>query len=156
MCSGKSTVGKILAQRLCWKFVDIDEEIEKREGLSIPEIFSGRGEPYFRELELEVLKELLEEEKVVVSTGGGLGANTEAVELMKRKGFVVWLKVSFEEFIKRCGTGEGRPLLQRGKEELRRLLESRNKVYSMAHLHLESKEPQEAAEEIMKALLSQP
>jgi len=154
MCSGKTTVGRIVAQKLRWDFVDTDEEIEKREGFSIPEIFEKKGEDYFRRLELEVLKELSKRRKVVVSTGGGLGANPEAMELMKDKGLVVWLPISYEEFIKRCGKDGSRPLLKKGEEELRRLLSERNKIYSHAHLKLPPGEPEELARRILS--LSQP
>jgi shikimate kinase (EC 2.7.1.71) len=75
MCSGKSTVGKLLADKLGYTFWDIDQLIEEREGKSIEEIFKDKGEEYFRSLEMKVLEEFLEKEKVVVSTGGGLGAN---------------------------------------------------------------------------------
>jgi shikimate kinase len=74
MCSGKSTVGKLLADKLGYTFWDIDQVIEEREGKSIEEIFRDEGEEYFRSLERSVLEEFLEKERVVVSTGGGLGA----------------------------------------------------------------------------------
>ena len=145
MCSGKTTVGKMLSERLGWGFLDVDEEIERKEGLSIPEIFEKKGEPYFRDLELRTLRELAKRKKVVISTGGGLGANPEAMELMKEKGLVVWLKVSYEEFIKRCGGDENRPLLRLGEEELKELLKERESVYSKAHLHVEEGDPEGAA-----------
>lgn len=149
MCSGKTTVGNLLAEKLGWNFLDVDEEIEKREGLTIPEIFKQKGERYFRKLEIEVLKELASLHRVIVSTGGGLGANPQAMKLMKEKGFVVWLKVSFEEFLKRCGNDTSRPLLSLGEEKLRELLKERERVYSQAHLILESEDPESMAERIV-------
>ena len=145
MCSGKTTVGKMLSERLGWEFLDVDEEIERKEGLSIPEIFEKKGEPYFRDLELRTLRELARRKKVVISTGGGLGANPEAMELMREKGLVVWLKVSYEEFMKRCGGDENRPLLRLGEEKLKELLKERESVYSKAHIKVEEKGPEEAA-----------
>ncbi|HIC97788.1 MAG TPA: shikimate kinase, partial [Aquificaceae bacterium] len=72
MGSGKTTVGGIVARRLGWEFLDTDEEIEKKEGMSVKDIFTRKGELYFRKLELEVLKEVSGRESVVVATGGGL------------------------------------------------------------------------------------
>lgn len=145
MCSGKTTVGKLLAEKLGWEFIDIDGEIESKEGLSIPDIFKSKGEDYFRNLEFEVLKGVSRRERVVVSTGGGLGANPEAMELMKERGLVVWLKVSYEEFLKRCAGSKDRPLLELGEEKLRKLLKEREKVYSEAHLKLEGRDPRSIA-----------
>ena len=145
MCSGKTTVGRILSERLGWDFLDVDEEIERKEALSIPEIFEKKGEPYFRDLELRTLRELAERKKVVISTGGGLGANPEAMELMKAKGLVVWLKVSYEEFIKRCGNNKNRPLLKLGEDRLKELLKVREEVYSKAHIHVKGENSEEAA-----------
>lgn len=141
MCSGKTTVGSLLAQRLRWRFRDTDEEVERREGMSIAELFQKKGERHFRLQERLVLAELLEEDRVVVSTGGGLGANLEAMELMKAKGLVVWLRVGFETFLQRCGSDPSRPLLKRDERELRELFEERAQVYGRAHLTLDGSLP---------------
>ncbi len=151
MCSGKSTVGREIARRLGWEFVDTDEEIERREGMTVPQIFALRGEAYFRGREREVLEELLSREGVVISTGGGLGADPSAMELMKRSAFVVWLKISFEEFLRRCASDQKRPLLRRGEEELRRLLSEREKVYRTAHLTVSQSAPERMAGDIIRA-----
>ena len=137
MCSGKTTFGKLLSKSLGWSFVDIDQEIERKEEMPIKEIFEKKGEEYFRKLEFEMLRSVAEKEKVVVSTGGGLGANLEAMEFMKSKGLVVWLKIDFETFLERCGQDPSRPLLKKGKEELLRLFENRTQVYKQAHLVLD-------------------
>ncbi|HAV40094.1 MAG TPA: shikimate kinase, partial [Aquificaceae bacterium] len=123
MCSGKSTVGKLLSLRLGWSFVDVDEEVQRLEAMTIPEIFEKKGEDYFRRLEVSVLEALSQKENIVISTGGGLGANPYAMELMKSKGLVVWLKVEFDTFIERCGKDPSRPLLKRSREELLKLFE---------------------------------
>jgi shikimate kinase (EC 2.7.1.71) len=100
MCSGKSTVGKLLADKLGYTFWDIDQVIEEREGKSIEEIFKSKGEEYFRSLERKVLEEFLGKERIVVSTGGGLGANPTAMEKMKSAGLVVWLDLDLKPFCK--------------------------------------------------------
>jgi len=153
MCSGKSTVGKLLSERLGWEFIDLDQEIVNREGLTIPDIFEKKGEPYFRELELEVLRDVSSRDRVVVSTGGGLGANPKAMEIMKKKGLVVWLKVSYEDFINRCGNDRNRPLLRRGEEELKDLMNKRERIYSMADMWIEAgATPEDAVKSIESKL----
>ncbi len=152
MCSGKTTAGRLLSEKLGWEFLDVDEEIERTEGITIPEIFEKKGEKYFRKLEREVLEKFSQRENVVISTGGGLGANSEAMKAMKEKGLVVWLKVSFEDFLKRCAKDKNRPLLRRSKEELRKLLEEREKVYREAHITLSGGDPAKMAREIVSAI----
>jgi len=71
MGAGKSTIGRILAKRVGWKFIDLDEEIERGEGHSIREIFDGKGEAHFRQLEYHYLQELSTAERVIVALGGG-------------------------------------------------------------------------------------
>jgi shikimate kinase (EC 2.7.1.71) len=152
MCSGKSTVGKLLADKLGYTFWDIDQVIEEREGKSIEEIFRDEGEEYFRSLERSVLEEFLKKERIVVSTGGGLGANLTAMEKMKSAGLVVWLDLDFETFLQRCAHQEGRPLLNRGLDYLRTLMEKREKVYRLAHIRLKADKPPDA---LVEGLLSQ-
>ncbi|MEZ0361248.1 MAG: shikimate kinase [Hydrogenobacter sp.] len=155
MGSGKTTVGKLLSERLGWKFYDLDQEIEKEEGMSIREIFQIKGESYFRDKELNLLKRLIPKEATVISTGGGLGANREALGIMKKYGFVVWLDVSFESFLQRCAGTEERPLLKKSCEELRDIYEKRKNVYSEAHLRVSAeKEPQKIVDEIIQNISS--
>ena len=152
MGSGKSTVGRLLARKLKVPFVDIDEEIEIREGLSIPQIFSLKGEPYFRNLELEVLKDVtLSLPSFVMATGGGLGANPQAMDFMKRHGIVVWLDIPFETFLKRTSKDPNRPLLQKGLEELQNLYNRRREIYRQAHYRVES---QKSIEQTVQKILS--
>lgn len=85
MGSGKSTVGKLLADKTSRDFVDVDKLIEEREKMKIKDIFEKKGELYFRELEKKYLQELLNTQNLVVSTGGGLGADAENMNQMKKK-----------------------------------------------------------------------
>lgn len=157
MCSGKTTVGELLASRLGWNFLDVDREIEKIEGMSIPQIFDTKGEEYFRRRELEILMSLTEGEKLVISTGGGLGANPEAMELMKSSGLVVWLRIDFETFLKRCGEDLSRPLLKKGREELFKLFEKRSENYRRAHVELDGTlEAHLLVEQILHACKNKP
>ncbi len=153
MCSGKSSIGRFLADTLGWKFIDLDEEVMVRERMTIPEIFEQKGEDYFRDLELRTLQEVSSIEEIVIATGGGLGANREAMDFMKSNGLVVWIDVDFEDFLKRCGRDRNRPLLRRGEEELRKLFESRKEVYKEADIHIKSQEDKEKTlRELLKAL----
>lgn len=152
MGSGKTTMGKLLAKKLKVPFVDIDEEIQIREGLTIPQIFSLKGEDYFRKTEFEVLKEITQTlPTFVMATGGGLGANPEAMEFMREHGKVVWLDIDFETFKRRTHKDKNRPLLQHSEEKLKELFERRKKVYSKAHCRVES---QKSIEETLKRIVN--
>ncbi len=154
MGSGKSTVGKILSKKTGMNFVDIDELIEKKEKMHIKDIFSKKGEAYFRDCEKREIEEFLGKKGFVVSTGGGLGANIENMKKMKKAGVVVWLDVSLDEVLKRCKIDNKRPLLQKPYEELKEMYNQRKKVYSMADIHIntEGKSPEDIAFEILERI----
>ena len=131
MGSGKSTVGRHLADLLNCPFIDSDAEIESRAGADIPWIFDVEGEAGFRRRETTVLKDLVEQPAAVIATGGGAILATENRELMARAGVVVFLNVSVARQLKRTGSGEGRPLLQQGdrEETLNQLMAEREPLY---------------------------
>jgi len=157
MCSGKSTLGRLLSSRLRLPFYDLDEEIVKREGLTVPQIFQKKGERYFRALELKVLRKLSRLPKGVFSTGGGLGANPKALALMKKEGFVLYLEVDFSTFVRRCLNSKERPLLGKSLLSLRGLYERRKRIYGRAHLRLKGeKSPRLLAEEALQFLKGTP
>ncbi|HEY4031471.1 MAG TPA: shikimate kinase [Caulobacteraceae bacterium] len=141
MGAGKSSVGKRLAQALDLPFKDADEEIECAAGLSIPDIFSLRGEAEFREGERRVIARLLDEPVHVLATGGGAFVNAETRALVKQKGAVsIWLKADPEVLARRVGRKDNRPLL-RGKDPrvaLAELLAVREPAYSQADFTIES------------------
>jgi len=154
MGSGKTTVGKILAKKLKVPFFDIDEEIVVREGLTIPQIFSLKGEQYFRNLEFEVLKEITRQiDKGVIATGGGLGANPTALTFMKENGTVIWLDIDFKLFKRRTFKDKNRPLLHLSTEELYKLFQKRKNIYQKAHIRVKSqRSPELTAEKILHQL----
>lgn len=131
MGSGKSTVGRHLADLLDCPFIDSDAEIESRAGADILWIFDVEGEAGFRRRETTVLKSLVEQPAAVIATGGGAILATENRELMARAGVVVFLNVSVAQQLKRTGSGEGRPLLQQGdrEETLTQLMAEREPLY---------------------------
>jgi len=114
MGSGKSTVGKLLAEQLGYEFIDTDQLIEKKEGMSIPDIFRERGEAAFRALERLVAKELGGKSSLVIATGGGLMLDDENAGILQKTGRVFCLVASPEEILRRISKNpEGdRPLLQ--------------------------------------------
>ncbi len=133
--SGKTTVGRAVAERLHRPFIDLDEEIERREGESIGQIFGERGEPYFRQLERKLTEELRGCGGMIVSPGGGWVANPGLVSLLRPPGRLVYLKVRPETALKRLGTNRSlRPLLSRPDPlaELKRLDVARRAGYESA------------------------
>lgn len=113
MGSGKSTAGRKLASQLNWSFIDLDEKIQKMEGMKIPDIFSLRGEPYFRKLETKALQELKSETNTVISTGGGTPCFGDNMDFMLDSGLTIYIRMSPVSLKKRLeGSAEGRPLLK--------------------------------------------
>ena len=131
MASGKSTLGKKLAQTLEIDFLDTDNEIEKRAGAEISWIFEVEGEEGFRERERKTLQKSVEKDNVVISTGGGIVTIEENRDLMIAKGKVVYLKTPIEIQLKRTENDKKRPLLSQGNREqtLRALKEERDPQY---------------------------
>lgn len=131
MGCGKTTVGVALARRLALPFVDTDRLIEEEYG-SIREIFARDGEARFREMETEVAQKLaLQEAACVISVGGGFPLRKQNVELMKKRGVLVWLKADKQTLLGRLLGDTTRPLLQ-GEAldgKLEKLLSDRNPIY---------------------------
>jgi len=151
MGSGKSTVGKILAEKLNMNFIDIDKLIEEKEGMKIKDIFEQKGESYFRELERKQIEVIVNQEGLVVSTGGGLGANLDNMNLMKKNGDVVWLDVSLNTVLDRLKNDQDRPLLKQPTEKIKQLFEERKNVYRLANIRInaDKKTPSQIVEEIL-------
>ena len=139
MGAGKSTVGRLLARRLGLCFVETDAMITAREGRSIPEIFADRGEPYFRQLEAEVLAALADKHGHVVATGGGFPCAPGAMDRLLHLGTVVWLAADFDSAYARANRVGGRPMLaDRTVEEAAALFRVREDCYRRAHLALDT------------------
>lgn len=135
MGCGKSTVGIRLSYKLRRVVEDTDKLIEKKEGLSINDIFTQKGEMAFRQMETDCLKELLNcKEERVISTGGGLPMKRENHALLKKLGTVFYLKISPECVWERLKNDTTRPLLQceNPLERIRTLLEEREALYAEA------------------------
>lgn len=112
MASGKSSIGRILAKKLRRRFADTDRLVVGREGRAIAEIFRTDGEEYFREVETETLRSLAGSEDLVVATGGGIVTQPANLELLRKLGFVVWLRADEAVILERVLRNRNRPLVQ--------------------------------------------
>jgi shikimate kinase len=140
MGSGKSTVGRALADELGWHFTDLDEEIEQREGTTIAAIFDTLGEPVFREIETVALRERVRSVQMgrpqVVSLGGGTFLAEENLTLATNNGVTVWLDCSLSMIERRIAAQAHRPLA-RDPAVLRELFHSRRDGYARADFRVE-------------------
>jgi shikimate kinase len=142
MGAGKSTVGRRLATKLALPFFDADQEIESAAGMSVQDIFSVYGEPYFREGERKVIARLLQEGPIVLATGGGAFMNEETRATVARAGVSIWLRAELPVLMRRVRKRANRPLLNTEDPEdtMRRLIAIRYPVYAQADLTVESHE----------------
>jgi shikimate kinase len=155
MGSGKSTVGPLVAERLGWRFVDVDDVIAAEAGCSIPEIFRDEGEMEFRRLERETIARLASGDALVLALGGGAieDAVTRGLLLENRETLVVHLQVELATTIARCkGTEDLRPVLA-DEANLAGRYERRLPLYRMAHvsLNVDALTPEQVADAIVRA-----
>ncbi len=156
MGAGKTAAGRLLAKKTGLGFIDLDRVIEKTEGMSIPEIFKKKGEPYFRSLEGKILGDLEKHKddikgflkkrgipyrgksgRWIISTGGGMPAFGDNIKILKDTGLVIYLKAGDEEIFKRIKNEKNRPVLGNGgfsRDDVKRILKKREKFYSRADL----------------------
>jgi shikimate kinase len=133
--TGKSTVGMRLARRLHWDWIDTDNEVERRAGRSIREIFATDGEPAFRKLERDVISDLVQRDRLVLSTGGGAILNPDTRRDLRSAGPVVWLmapvKTIASRILQDASTASRRPNLtaRGGVAEIRDVLATREPLY---------------------------
>jgi shikimate kinase len=137
MAAGKTSVGRALARRLDWKFLDIDELIERQEHLTVAEIFARHGEPYFRAAERAVVADQLQARHVVVATGGGTFVDPHNRAAIRSDGVSVWLDAPLERVIARM-PADGRRPLAGDRADLERLFEGRRLAYEQAHVRLDA------------------
>lgn len=134
MGAGKSTVSAKLSELLAMEIMEMDAYIQKKEGMSIKDIFATNGEEYFRNCESNTLIELRERKHMVVSCGGGVPLREKNVELMKNSGYVVWLTATPEAIYERVKDSTERPLLNGNMNVpfIQNLMESRREKYERA------------------------
>lgn len=135
MASGKSTVGKTLAEEIGWSFVDIDAEIEQQNGITIAEMFRTQGESFFREVERNTIVRHVAQIQsglpTVVALGGGAFAQLPNRELLENNGVTIWLDCPFAVILGRLNGDTTRPLAA-NRERLAQLYEDRRVIYSEA------------------------
>ena len=137
MGAGKTTVARALARRLDWRVADIDELIERREHLTVSELFARQGESYFRAVERAVLLEQIGVAHTVVATGGGTFVDPQNRALINADGASVWLDVPLESLVARVPAGGRRPLAA-DRTEFERLYLARRAAYEQAHLRIDA------------------
>lgn len=140
MGAGKTTVARALGRRLGWRVEDIDERIESRERRSVASIFAQQGEPYFRQLERQVLGDLLPVRNVVIATGGGTFAEPDNRAVMLADGAVAWLDVPLPRVIDRVPADGRRPLAS-DREQMEQLYLRRQLAYAQAHVRIDATRP---------------
>lgn len=137
MGAGKTTVGRALARRLGWQHADIDELIERREHMTVADLFSRKGEPYFRAAERAVLMDQLSIRHAVVATGGGTFVDPQNRAVINQDGASVWIDVPLERLISRV-PADGRRPLAADRTEFERLYLLRRAAYEQAQLRLDA------------------
>lgn len=154
MGSGKSTVGRLLADRLGWSFVDLDAEIEAEQGVSIAEIFDRCGEEHFRRLETEAIRRRVRLAQMgrpaVIALGGGAFARECNFDLVEHNGITVWLDCSEAVAWQRVEANSDRPLA-RNREQFAALYEARRACYARADFRVESSgdDPESVVEAVL-------
>jgi Shikimate kinase len=143
MGSGKTTAGKKLASLLGWSFIDLDKKIEEYEGKSIPEIFSEKGEDYFRVVESHLLRSLKSGTDTIVSTGGGTPSYCDNMDIMLESGLTIYLKLTPTQLRSRLSESKGdRPLIKDLDHEnllsfIEKKLADREKQYNRSVITIE-------------------
>lgn len=135
MGTGKTSSGKMIANQLGFKFIDMDRAIEKKWGMTIPQMFEQHGEAFFREKEKEMCREVAGKKSVVISTGGGTVKDPDNVAILKQSGKIVCLMASVEAILERTTTIGQRPLLdayEDRRQGIVELLEQRKAMYAQA------------------------
>ena len=152
MGTGKSTVGKRLAQLLDWDFVDTDCVIGEVTSLSVTEIFRRHGETRFRSEERIAVARLSRQEQIVIATGGGTVVDPRNLEALARNGIIIGLHASMEAILSRIGHKTDRPLLKGTKEAIEKLWSERQECYAQADFTVDTS--QKNIDEVVNEILA--
>ena len=157
MGSGKSAIGKILANKLDYNFIDVDKMIEINARKTIKKIFEEDGEDYFRDLEEKITINILENKETIVSLGGGAIINEKIRNFIKKNSFNIYLKVDVDILTKRLQNSKNRPLIYKTnlKEKIINLINNREKFYRKADLIVKNENNiNETTENIIKKIIN--
>lgn len=157
MGTGKTTIGKLLANRLGRPFIDSDKKIEYENDMTIREMFAVYGEKYFRQKERAVIAQLSRYNNAVIGTGGGVVLCSENMSRLKRNGIIIALTASIETILERTGRRNTRPLLgtiEQREQSIYKLLKERIELYDTADYSVDTTNhsPQQVIIEIMSFL----
>jgi len=156
MATGKTDVGRNLARSLKMRFVDIDDLIERREDISIVEIFEKKGEKYFRDMESAIAEDLGGSDNCVISTGGGFVLRPENIKKIRKHGWVINLYASVEKILERVEGKTDRPLLNNGdkKKKIESLLAIRKPFYDICDFAIDTTytTPEQVSDDIIERL----
>ena len=135
---GKTSIGRRVAKRLDRDFYDSDDEIERASGRTVAGYFRDHGETAFREGETRVISRLLEQENIILATGGGAFINDTSRAILRDKALTIWLNGELEVLVERVMRNDKRPLLQveDPRAKMEELMTARNPIYAQAHLHV--------------------
>jgi shikimate kinase/3-dehydroquinate synthase len=141
MGAGKTTIGSKLAEKLGFYFIDSDQEIEDQQQQSIADIFKTKSEKYFRQIEKDVVKEVINrDEQIVLSLGGGAFMDEQTRRLIEKKAISVWLYADLDILLHRISNKNTRPLLNNldKRSVLQDLIISRYPIYKQANIHIDT------------------
>ena len=157
MGAGKTCIGRRLAKKMDWEFIDTDAEIEAAADCTIGEIFNVHGEEYFRKGEQRVIARLLKNPRQILATGGGAFQNPETRKNILNNAISIWLKADLDVLLKRISKRNNRPLLNRGnkREILANLIKNRYPIYSEADIVINSgaEAPNATTQKVLNALI---
>ena len=141
-CSGKTSVGRLIAEKTAWNFIDTDVLIEEESGCSIEDLVAKKGWEYFRAIEREVIRKVSLQDNLVIATGGGIVMEMENIKNLKENGTLIWLRAAPNNLKKRMekdiSEGTKRPSLTGDDpiEEIRKVLNIRNPLYEASSDHI--------------------
>ena len=153
MGSGKTTLGKIISKKLNRKFIDIDNEIEIKEGMKISDMFQKKGEDFFRKIEEKISLQFLKKTSSIISLGGGAFINKNVQNEVLKNQISIWLKWDNKNLINRIKNSKKRPIaIQLNDNDLDKLINKRSKIYAKAKFHIKCDKL--SKEEIIKKIIN--
>jgi shikimate kinase len=150
MGSGKSTCGKMLSDITGMNFIDTDNLIEEKTGLTVAEIFTYYGEKKFREIESNIIEEVSKMDGCVIATGGGAVLSSQNIDNLRKNGKIIYLHISYDKAMERTGKNiDTRPVIHKGKD-IKKIYNDRQELYKKNDFEINA---EREVSEVMKALI---